>query len=52
MILLFVKQCKRKIFVLNLLLINKVVNKVSDRRVNIFYKEKCFFLNLHGNIKS
>ena len=33
------------------LLINKVVNKVEYSRVHIFYKEKLFFENMHGNIK-
>ena len=45
------KCCKRKISVLNKLLINKVVNKVEYSHVNIFYKEKRFFANLHENIK-
>ena len=43
--------CKRKISVLNKLLINKVVNKVEYSHVNIFYKEKRFFANFHENIK-
>ena len=49
--LLVKKCCNRKTIVLNKFLINNVVNKVDYSHVYIFYKEKRFFANLHGNIK-
>ena len=34
---------KRKVSVVNKLLVNKVEKKVENKRVHIFYKEKRFF---------